>query len=152
MSIPDDGKANLCVRAYELLKNDFDLPPVRVFLHKLIPIGAGLGGGSSDASFALRMLNRMFELSLDEPKLRSYAQQLGSDCAFFTQDDIQFCYEKGDIFEAYSLDLSTIYLVLVYPDLHIATKEAYQLISPQTPETSLKEALKQEKTLWKNSD
>ena len=151
ITIPDDGKANLCIRAYELLKKDFNIPPVSIFLHKVIPIGAGLGGGSSDASFTLRILKEIFQLELDNDQLQKYASQLGSDCAFFTQDDMQFCYEKGDIFEGFKLGLGEKYLVMVYPDLHISTKEAYSKISPKQPEISLKEALQYPINDWKKT-
>ena len=149
ITIPDDGKPNLCIRAYELLKKDFDLPSVSIFLHKVIPIGAGLGGGSSDASFTLRLLKTVFQLELDNQQLQKYASQLGSDCAFFTQDHMQFCYEKGDVFEKFDLALGEKYLVMVYPDLHISTKEAYGKILPKQPEIALKEALKYPVKDWK---
>lgn len=151
IEIPSDGKPNLCVRAYELLREKYHIPPVSIFLHKVIPIGAGLGGGSSDAAFVLRMLRDLFELALEESDLVAYAAQLGSDCAFFTQDQAQFCFEKGDIFEAFPLDLKGIYIVLVYPDLLISTQEAYRLVRPASAEIPLKEVLQKPHTAWKNT-
>ncbi|MGD1839459.1 MAG: 4-(cytidine 5'-diphospho)-2-C-methyl-D-erythritol kinase [Thermonemataceae bacterium] len=144
ISIPDIGENNLCLKAYQLLQNDFDLPPVQIHLHKIIPIGAGLGGGSSDAAFTLKSLNTIFNLNLTTAQLEQYARQLGSDCAFFVQNQPRYCYEKGDQFEALPLHLKDFYIVIVYPNLHISTKEAYSSIRPKAPTFDLKEMLKQQ--------
>ncbi len=149
LPIPPDPKGNLCLQAYHLLSQDFALPPVQIHLHKVIPIGAGLGGGSSDAAFTLRSLNQLFDLGLERPELLSYARQLGSDCAFFVQNQAQFCYERGDHFRAIDLDLSDYHLVLVYPQLHISTQEAYQHIVPQLPPRPLSEVISLPLADWK---
>src|SRR3546814_267695 len=86
LAIPGDGGDNLCVRAYRLLQREYELPPVHIYLHKVIPIGAGLGGGSADAAFLLTLANEQFELGLDEAQLVGYARQLGAACAFFIRN------------------------------------------------------------------
>ena len=136
-TITDLASHNLCVRAYTLLKKRFDLPPVHIHLHKIIPVGAGLGGGSADAAFALKLLNERFDLGLSTAALEDDARQLGSDCAFFIQNRPAYCTEKGDRFENIDVDLGGYYVVLVYPNLIIATAEAYTRVRPHPPETSL---------------
>src|SRR5688572_14534594 len=125
IEIPGTIESNLCLKAYQLLKTDFELPPVKIHLHKNIPIGAGLGGGSSDAAFTLKLLNQLFELNIAEDKLEDYARKLGSDCAFFIRNKPVFAHEKGDVFEPIKLDLTGYNCVVVYPNLHITTAEAY---------------------------
>jgi 4-diphosphocytidyl-2-C-methyl-D-erythritol kinase len=147
--IPGDAATNLCLRAYEALKADFDLPPVAIHLLKIIPIGAGLGGGSADAAFMLKLLNSFFELNITPTQLENYARRLGSDCAFFIQNKPQFCFNKGDDFEDIAIDLSHKKIVLVYPNLHISTAEAYANVQPQRPKIDLREALKSPIKDWK---
>ena len=124
---------NLVYKAYNLLKSDFDLPDVRIDLLKKIPFGAGLGGGSSDAAFMLKLLNQKFSLNLSDENLEDYARRIGSDCAFFVKNKPVFAYEKGDKFEPIELDLSGYQLVLVCPPIHVCTKTAYQNIVPRQP-------------------
>jgi 4-diphosphocytidyl-2-C-methyl-D-erythritol kinase len=128
--IPIDGsvKENLVFKAYQLLKKDFNLPNIRVNLLKKIPFGAGLGGGSADAAFMLKLLNQKFSLNISDEKLEDYARQIGSDCACFVKNRPVFAYEKGDRFESINLDLSWYQLVLICPPIHINTKSAYQNI------------------------
>lgn len=141
IGIPGAAESNLCLKAYELLRNDFELPPVKIHLHKNIPIGAGLGGGSADAAFTLRLLNELFELKLTVEELENYARKLGADCAFFVRNKPVFAHEKGDIFEPVNLDLTGYYCVVIYPDVHITTAEAYGKITPKQPEISLEETI-----------
>jgi 4-diphosphocytidyl-2-C-methyl-D-erythritol kinase len=133
-----------------LLKEDFDLPPVQIHLHKNIPIGAGMGGGSSDAAFTLRLLNDLFTLNIPLPQLETYARQLGSDCAFFVQNKPVFAMERGDVFQDMSLKLSGYTCVIIYPDLHITTAEAYQNVVPQAPAADLRTLLQQPVATWKD--
>ncbi|MET4076061.1 4-(cytidine 5'-diphospho)-2-C-methyl-D-erythritol kinase [Hymenobacter sp. UYCo722] len=150
--IPGDPATNLCVRAYELLQADFpQLPPVQLYLHKIVPIGAGLGGGSADAAFTLRAANDLFGLSLTAEALEGYARRLGSDCAFFIQNKPVLAIEKGDVFEDIELNLKGTSCVVVYPNLHISTAEAYARISPQQPRHPLREALTQPMSTWRNT-
>lgn len=151
LPIPGDARTNLCVRAYELLKADFPLPPVQIHLHKIIPIGAGLGGGSADAAFALSLLNERFELGLSVSALEDYARQLGSDCAFFIRNQPVYCVEKGDAFEPVSVDLSGYHIVLVYPNLAISTAEAYAGIRPYQSQTPLRDYVEAPIETWRDT-
>jgi 4-diphosphocytidyl-2-C-methyl-D-erythritol kinase len=150
--IPGPAADNLCLRAYQLLKKDFDLPPVDIHLHKVIPTGAGLGGGSSDAAHTLLLLNSMFELKLSANQLNKYAQQLGSDCAFFIHDQPMLGTGRGEILEPLSISLKGKFLVLLKPDIHVSTAEAYAGVLPAHPTDSVRYIL--EKTdikEWKHS-
>lgn len=148
--IPGDPATNLCLRAYELLQTDFpQLPPAQLYLHKLVPIGAGLGGGSADAAFALKATNELFGLGLSSEALEGYARYLGSDCAFFIQNKPVLAVEKGDVFEEISLSLTGTGCVVVYPSLHISTAEAYARIVPRPLAFSLREALAQPMETWR---
>jgi 4-diphosphocytidyl-2-C-methyl-D-erythritol kinase len=149
LPIPGDLQENLCLKAYQLLNAQHPLPPMHIHLHKVIPIGAGLGGGSADGAFMLRLLNVRFELGLNTAQLEEHARKLGSDCAFFIENQPRYCFEKGDQFEAFSLDLKGHYIGLVYPNLAISTATAYRGVVPQTPEIPLKEVLVQPISTWK---
>lgn len=149
--IPGELATNLCLRAYELLKADFNLPPVQLHLHKVVPIGAGLGGGSGDAAFALRALNDLFSLGLPPETLETYARRLGSDCAFFIRNKPIFAYEKGDVFEDIPLNLTGTACKVIYPGLHISTAEAYARISPRPPRHGLRAALAQPLETWRDT-
>ncbi len=151
LPIPGDVSANLCVRAYTLLRTDYALPPVQMHLHKLVPIGAGLGGGSADAAFALKLLNERFSLGLSVAQLEAYARQLGSDCAFFVQNRPMYCTEKGDVFAEIAVDLSGYYVQLVYPNLAISTAEAYAGIHPRRPATPLRDQLLAPIETWRGT-
>jgi len=148
LDIPGAAVDNLCVRAYQLLQKDFNLPPVQIHLHKIIPTGAGLGGGSADAAYTLRLLNDIFDLKLDQHTLATYAARLGSDCAFFTQDQPMIGTGRGEILEAVHGPQSTVHssltgkhIVICKPDIHISTAEAYASITPHEPPTTIKEIL-----------
>src|SRR5476651_2439047 len=106
LGIPGRIEDNLCLKGYDLLKKDFDLPPVSIHLHKHTPIGAGLGGGSADAAFFIKLLNQEFSLGLDAGQMRAYARILGADCAFFIDSKPVYAFGKGDEFEDINLDLS----------------------------------------------
>jgi 4-diphosphocytidyl-2-C-methyl-D-erythritol kinase len=150
---PDVGPParNLCVRAYHRLKADFDLPPVQMHLHKIVPIGAGLGGGSADAAATINLLNEQFSLGLTVVQREDYARELGSDCAFFVQNKPQYCVEKGDIFESLDLDLSGFHVLLVYPNLAISTAEAYAGVTPRQPDVPLRTLLGAPITQWRGA-
>lgn len=148
--IPGAGD-NLCRKAYDALRADFDLPNVRMHLHKLVPIGAGLGGGSADAALTLKQLNGLFGLGLSLAQLENYARPLGADCAFFIQNRPMYCVEKGDVFEEINVDLSGYCIVLVYPDLAISTAEAYAGIRPRQPDVSLRTLLEAPIAQWRGT-
>lgn len=134
---------NLVVKAYHLLRQDFDLTPITVHLCKQIPSGAGLGGGSSDAAFMLRMLNDMHQLQLTDEALEAYAAQLGADCPFFVRNQAVFAEGIGDVFSPISCSLTGNRLVVVKPSNFISTKEAFSNIRPHRPSHSVKEVVTQ---------
>lgn len=145
---------DLTVRAYNLLKADFDLPPVEIRLDKKSPVGAGLGSGSSDAAFTLCMLNDMFRLGLDDAALSGYAARLGSDCAFFVYNRPMFGEGRGEILTPYEIDLSGYEIRVEIPQgVSVSTKEAYSKVVPRDllPEQmSLREALSRPVEEWKD--
>lgn len=131
LEIPGDSKDNLVVKAYELMKLKHKLGPVSIHLHKTIPTGAGLGAGSSNGVFALKMLNDIFELNLDKTVLLKYAEELGSDCPFFIENVPCHVSGRGDILEKVDFKLSDYWIKIVHPGLHISTKEAFANIVPK---------------------
>jgi len=141
---------NLIVKAYNLLKSDFQLSDVKIHLHKIIPFGAGLGGGSSNAAFAIKTLNSVFSLQLSAEQMIEYAKKLGSDCAFFINNSPVFAFEKGDMFQEISLDLSKYQIILIKPNVNVSTKDAYSNVQISTPKYSLKESIKKPIEEWKN--
>ncbi len=151
ISIPGSADNNLCLKAYRILEKDFGLPPVHIHLHKAIPIGAGLGGGSADAAFALKLLNAKFDLRLTDDQLEDYARPLGSDCAFFVRNQPRFAHGKGDRFEQTPVSLDGFLVTLVYPDIHVSTAEAYVGIRPKKPEIPLKTILARPVSEWKHT-
>ena len=140
-AIPGNDADNLCLKAYHLLQKDFNLAPVNIHLHKIIPTGAGLGGGSADAAHTIRLLNTVFQLNLSVEKMMAYAAQLGSDCAFFIQDKPMMGTGRGEILQPASLSLKGKYLVLIKPPVHVSTAEAYAGIVPVQPAVSLQQLL-----------
>lgn len=151
LPVPGNPESNLCLKAYKLLQERFELPPVHIHLHKIIPMGAGLGGGSSDASYTLKGLNSLFSLNLSTLELEGFARQLGSDCAFFIQNKPVLAVEKGDVFRPIHLDLKGYSCIVVYPGLHITTAEAYGKVVPKAPVSSLAELLQQDISEWKTT-
>jgi 4-diphosphocytidyl-2-C-methyl-D-erythritol kinase len=143
ISIPDDGD-NIVMKAYQLLAETYDLPPVKAHLHKVIPIGAGLGGGSSDAAFTIRLLNELFELQISDTKMKQFAVGLGADCAFFIDNQPSMAYGIGEKLRPIDMSLEGKFIVLTYPDLHISTKVAFAGIVPQKPTKSIEEILIQQ--------
>lgn len=150
IGIPGRVEDNLCVKAYHLMKQDHDMPPVKIHLHKHIPIGAGLGGGSADAGFFIRLLNQKFNLSLSAEAMIAYARQLGADCAFFIESKPTFAFGKGDEFEPLDVDLSGYHIALVMPPTHVSTAEAYRGVKPEQVKQSLKELVKLPIAEWKH--
>lgn len=137
-----DPLKDLTAKAYGILGEDFDLPPVKIFLEKTSPVGAGLGGGSADAAFALKMLNEICSLGLDEARLAEYASRLGSDCAFFIYNRPMIGEGRGEILTEYPLDLGDLNLQVLTPEgVAVSTKDAYGGIKPHLPEVPLRDAL-----------
>ncbi len=135
--IPGNAQDNLCVKAYELISKDYPMPAVKVHLHKIIPIGAGLGGGSSDAAFFIKALNEIFELNLAWGELHHYAKQLGADCSFFITNRTMLAEGKGDQLESINVSLKGFHVAIVYPGIHVSTAEAYAGITPAKPPVAL---------------
>ena len=149
-SIEGEPEKNLCIKAYDLLKKDFpQLPAVQMHLHKAIPMGAGLGGGSADGAFTLKLLNKKFDLSLSEKQLINYSLQLGSDCPFFILNKPCFATGRGEILEQTELDLSEYKLLNVQLPIHISTAWAFSTIKPFKPIKSIKQIIQQSISTWK---
>jgi 4-diphosphocytidyl-2-C-methyl-D-erythritol kinase len=149
-----DGKTedNILYKAYNLLSEVKTLPNLSVHLHKILPMGAGLGGGSSDAAFFINHLNTTYELGLSLEELNQLASKLGADCAFFITNKPVYATGIGNVFENITLDLNKYYICLVYPNIHSNTKVAYSNVIPKQPSHNLKNCIE---TLhpkdWKNS-
>ena len=149
--IPGDVSSNLCIKAYHLLKADFpQLTPVKIHLHKKIPIGAGLGGGSSDGAAALSMLNDLFQLQLSTTQLIQYAAQLGSDCPFFILNEASHATGRGEIMQPIPINLSNFTMALIHPNIPISTGWAFQQITPAIKEKTIASIIQQPITTWKN--
>jgi len=146
---PDEN--NLCVKAYHLLNSYTELPKVAVHLHKQIPFGAGLGGGSADGAFTLSTLNNLSPNPLSKDKLLEVALKLGSDCPFFIHNQPCFAKGRGEIISPIDLDLSGLYILLVNPGLHVNTGKAYSLSKPKQPEKSLEVLIKNDANSWVDS-
>ncbi|MCF8366204.1 MAG: 4-(cytidine 5'-diphospho)-2-C-methyl-D-erythritol kinase [Bacteroidales bacterium] len=149
--IPGNADENLIVKAWQMLKHDFNLPPVKIHLHKNIPLGAGLGGGSADAAFTILLINRNFQLGLSENKMMEYAAQLGMDCPFFINNTPAYAFERGDKLEKSGVNLSGKFLVIIKPSCHISTVEAYGGIKPSPSAISIKEILAKPLDQWKET-
>lgn len=147
--IDSEPEKNLVIKALRNLKQDFDIPRVKIRLEKNIPSGAGLGGGSSDAAFTLKMLNDMFGLGLDDDNLEQRASTLGADCPFFIRNTPVFASGIGNIFKPVDIDLKGWYFVLVKPDVFVSTKDAYAQITPQKPDICLSDVIHQQPEKWK---
>lgn len=147
--IPGDPKDNLILKAEKLLRKDFQgLPNLNIHLHKSIPMGAGLGGGSADGAFALKLMSNLFDLHLDDFFLEEYAAQLGSDCSFFVGNTPAIARGRGELLEPFNLSLEGVHLVLINPGIHVGTKEAYAGVTPAAPKVKLEEVLA-DRSRWK---
>ncbi len=151
INIPGNSKENLCLKAYELIKKDYSVPPVKIHLHKIIPIGAGLGGGSSDAAHFIHLLENLFSLKIPVKQKLNYALQLGSDCSFFIKNKAAFAKGRGEKLESAIFSLYGFYLVLICPPIHVSTKDAYSDVKPRKPNKPLKELLKMPVSEWKKN-
>lgn len=152
LKIAGETRHNLLIKAFDLLKKDFPekLRETDIRLYKNIPMGAGLGGGSSDAAFLLKMLNRQYGLSLSGAALQTYALQLGSDCPFFIDNRPCFASGRGERMEALEMDLSGFAIQLICPEIHISTAEAFKHIRPRRPAKSVSELRTATIRSWKD--
>lgn len=145
-----ENENNLCLKTYRLLKKDYlQLPEINMHLHKAIPTGAGLGGGSADAACTLLLLDKKYELNIPDSKLSGYALQLGSDCPFFLLNKPCLASGRGEIMEEINLSLSAYSILLINPGIHINTKEIFQQIEPAFPPKKIKEIIRQPVDTWK---
>lgn len=151
ITIEGDTQRNLVVRAYHLLKDDFPaLPPVSVRLHKAIPTQAGMGGGSSDCAYMIRLLNEQFQLGLTTAQMQQYAARLGADCAFFILAQPAYAEGIGERLEPIDLDLSRYHIGVVRPDIPVPTKEAFSLIRPHRPAKNCRDIVMQPVETWRD--
>ena len=145
-SLPEN---NLVVKACNLFKQHYDVPPLSVFLHKAIPFGAGLGGGSADAAFMLKLLNAYTRQNLSNEELEKMAVKLGADCPFFIRNKPIIASGIGNIFESIELSLKGFFLYIIKPNFSVSTQEAYAMVKPTKPSVSLKEILQMPVKEWK---
>jgi len=151
LSIDGKEEDNLVVKAYNLMKQHYHLPPVSISLLKKIPTGAGLGGGSSDAAATLVLLNKLFHLHLDNETLKNHAATLGSDCSFFIEGEPAFASCRGEnLLPCDCSQLSERHIVIIKPDIHISTAEAYAHCKPSPPEMDIREILQEPISEWKS--
>jgi 4-diphosphocytidyl-2-C-methyl-D-erythritol kinase len=150
LEIPGDSSNNLCLKAFNALKRDFDIPHQQISLLKNIPIGAGLGGGSSDAAALVKLLNEKFSLGLSALQMEDYVRPLGADCAFFIKNKPVYAVGKGDEFEPLELDLYAFEIVVVKPDIYVSTADAYAGIIPSVTATSVKDLIHLPLRDWKS--
>ncbi|MFR9650293.1 MAG: 4-(cytidine 5'-diphospho)-2-C-methyl-D-erythritol kinase [Rikenellaceae bacterium] len=142
---------NLCVKAVRLMQSRYDIEGVRVTLDKRVPFGAGLGGGSADATEVIKGLNSLFSLNLDDETLIELAAQLGSDTALFVRNTPQLCMGRGEVLTASPLDLGHLWIVMVKPDIHISTRVAFSGVTPNPWQTPLSTLLEQPIASWQES-
>lgn len=149
LEIPGSSDHNLCTKAYQLLKERFNIPPVHIHLHKVIPMGAGLGGGSADGAFTLKMLNEKFDLKLSTCELQDLAGKLGSDCPFFIENKPVYVTDTGTTFSPVVLSLAGKFIAIKHPGIHVGTKEAYAGVTPKSSQISIPELISRPITEWK---
>ena len=150
ITLAGDQEENLIVKAYRLLRSEYKFMTVDISLCKQIPFGAGLGGGSSDAAFMLKTLNELFGLKIKTKKLEYLAAKLGADCPFFIRNKAVFASGIGNVFTPIDLSLKDYFFVLVKPDIHVSTQEAYSLVLPEKPEISLVDLINNPIAKWKD--
>ena len=149
LAVPGDWKNNLIYKAFLLVQEAFpSIKGCKVHLHKEIPMGAGMGGGSADGAFMISTLNHVFDLHLSVSEMEEMAAKLGSDCPFFIQNRTRYCFDRGTSFENFDIQLSGYHLVVVNPGIHISTAEAYAGVSPKIPEADLRSLLKEPIEQW----
>jgi len=146
-----EAEKNIVTKSFRLLQKQFDLQPAAFFLKKGIPTGAGLGGGSSDAAYALKIINLMNNLGLTNEQLEQFSAQIGADCAFFIKNNPIFASGIGTDFEEIPLTLRGYFLVLIKPNVHVSTAEAYSMVHPAHPDRSLKEWIGQPIETWRDN-
>lgn len=148
--IDGDEQKNLVVKAYNMIAQDYELPRVHVHLYKHIPTQAGMGGGSSNCAYMIRLLNEMFLLGMSDEKMIGYAARLGADCAFFIKAQPAYAEGIGEKLQPISIDLSGYKMLVVRPNIPVSTKEAFSLITPQVPKKNCLDIVRQPIETWKD--
>jgi 4-diphosphocytidyl-2-C-methyl-D-erythritol kinase len=148
LTIPGNIQDNLCLKAYHLLKNEFHLPPVQIYLQKNLPMGGGLGGGSSNAAFMLMGLNQLFELKLSQEQLMKFSIKLGSDCPFFIKNTPCIAEGRGEILTDFNLDFDGLYIKLINIGIHVSTKEAFSGLTPKNDPSGYDEISNINRLTW----
>lgn len=149
LTVPGDATDNLCVKAYQLIKSKYKIPAVKIHLHKVIPMGAGLGGGSADGAFTLKLLNALFQLEIEEQELNKLASNLGSDCPFFIRNKPALATGTGTTLSPLPISLSKQFIAIKHPGIHVSTQEAYQAVNPSIPNIPITEILDKDDSHWK---
>jgi 4-diphosphocytidyl-2-C-methyl-D-erythritol kinase len=150
-NIDSPADSNLCVKAYRLMQTEFNLQNIHIHLHKSIPFGAGLGGGSSDAAYIIKIVNELFKLQLSIVQMQELAAKIGSDCSFFIENTPSMAKGRGELLKPVDLDLKGMFLVLVKPDIHISTAIAYAGVMPKYPEFNLEKLVSLPIDKWKDN-
>ena len=148
-SIEGNTEDNLVVKAYRLLQADYTMPGIDIYLHKHIPSGAGLGGGSADAAFMLRLLDTRFGLNISDDELEVYAAKLGADCAFFIRNKPTFAEGIGNLFSPIDISLKGYQILLVKLPIFVSTREAFALIKPHRPQYALRDVAMMPISQWR---
>jgi 4-diphosphocytidyl-2-C-methyl-D-erythritol kinase len=151
LPVEGDTSQNLVVKAYELMREKFDLPPVYIHLRKEIPMGAGLGGGSSDATSTLLGLNTLFELGLAVSELEELAVQLGSDCPFFVTPEPKHITGRGEYLSPVDVELKEKYIKVIFPQIHISTRDAFAGVTPHVRELSTAQLIREPLATWQEN-
>jgi 4-diphosphocytidyl-2-C-methyl-D-erythritol kinase len=151
LAVAGNPEENLCYKAWKMLAADFKLPNLQGHLHKVIPMGAGLGGGSADGAFMLKLINEVCKIGLDDDALIRYAARLGSDCPFFIRNKPVYATGRGEIMEEFPDVLSGYQVTVRKPDILVSTAEAYSWISPKEPNDDIREILKLNPSEWRGS-
>ena len=150
LNVSGNSEDNLCLKALRIMRKYIKIPPLNIFLHKKIPLGSGLGGGSSDAAFMLKLLNEMFEAGFTEDKLEKISSEIGADCAFFIRNNITFAEGVGNIFSPVNVDFPKYWIELIVPQVEVSTAFAYQNIMPVQPNIDLKKTILSSIDSWSN--
>ncbi|MDR0973925.1 MAG: 4-(cytidine 5'-diphospho)-2-C-methyl-D-erythritol kinase [Prevotellaceae bacterium] len=151
LPVAGEPENNLVMKAYRLLSRDFSLAPLHIRLYKHIPMGSGLGGGSSDATFMLKLLNERNRLGLSENELENYATQLGADCAFFIRNRPMYAEGIGNIFSPVEVNLAGYGLLVVCPNVFVSTREAFAQVHPALPATDIREIIRRPVNEWRDA-
>lgn len=150
LPIPGLDDDNLCLKAYRLLNVKYHLPPVHIHLHKCIPMGGGLGGGSSNGAETIKLLDQLFDLGISIDDKKKFAAKLGSDCPFFIENSPQYATGTGTTLTPIDLDLSGLYLALLNVGIHVSTKEAYSGVLLNDASQDLRDIIKMNASEWKD--